>query len=419
MNGFLTLGLSEPLLRAIAERGYVTPTPVQQKAIPAILRGNDVWASAQTGSGKTAAFVLPMLQCMRVSPAESRRWVRALVLVPTRELAIQTAESIESYGAYLPTARKVCVAIGGVSINPQMMDLRGGADVIVATPGRLLDLIDHNALTLSTVEILVLDEADKLMSMGFEDELARVIALLPSHRQNLLFSATFPPSVQTLAEKILRNATHINIDAGNIVADNLIVQRAIEVDPERRVALLHHLLTTHGWSRVLVFVASHGMAEYVAEKLTRLGVVVASLHGDLSQGARTRALADFKSMKVEVLVATDVAARGLDMVELPAVVNYDLPRSPTDYLHRIGRTGRAGVEGMAISFVGVDMDSHFQLIERRHQLSIVRESVAGFERTAAPVQHQQNGGVKGKRKSKKDKLREATAAAALRVADTK
>jgi ATP-dependent RNA helicase RhlE len=419
MNQFLSLGLSEPLLRAIAQHGYVTPTPVQQKAIPAILRGNDVWASAQTGSGKTAAFVLPMLQCMRVSPAESRRWVRALVLVPTRELAMQTAESMEKYGVYLPNTRKVCVAIGGVSINPQMMDLRGGADVVVATPGRLLDLIDHNALTLSAIDILVLDEADKLLSMGFADELARIFALLPTQRQNLLFSATFPPSVQALAATILRNPTHINVDAGNLVADNLIVQRSFEVDPERRVALFHHLLTTHGWSRVLVFVASRSTAEHVAEKLIHLGVSAAPLHGDLSQGARTKALADFKSMRITALVATDVAARGLDIVELPAVVNYDLPRSPTDYLHRIGRTGRAGVEGTAISFVGVDMEAHFRLIERRHRLSIVRECIEGFERTATATQTQPNGGVKGKRKSKKDKLREAMVAATVRTSDTK
>jgi len=406
---FSTLGLSEPLLRAVAEAGYVEPTPVQEAAIPAILRGGDVWASAQTGSGKTAAFVLPLLHALGASRGASPRQVRALVLVPTRELAAQIADAIERYGRHLADACKVCVAVGGVSINPQMMVLRGGADVVVATPGRLLDLVDQNALGLSSVETIVLDEADRLFSLGFADELARVLALLPARRQSLLFSATFPPAVQGLAEDLLRDPTRINVDSGRTPGADAIAQRAIEVDPDKRTLLLRHLLEAHGWSRALVFVASRHGAEHVAEKLRRAGFAAASLHGDLSQGARTEALKDFKAERLRVLVATDVAARGLDIEALPAVVNYDLPRSPTDYLHRVGRTGRAGEAGVAVSFIGAEADAHFRLIERRHHLSVERERIAGFEPTSVAAPRDPHGGVKGKRKSKKDKLREAAA----------
>jgi superfamily II DNA/RNA helicase len=413
---FSSLGLSEPLLRGVADHAHERPTPVQKAAVPAVLRGRDVWASAKTGSGKTAAFVLPILELLGAEPATRPRPVRALVLVPTRELAAQIAEAVASYGRHLPERLKTCVAVGGVSINPQMMALRGGADIVVATPGRLLDLVEQNALRLSEVEILVLDEADRLLSLGFADELARVLALLP-RRQNLLFSATFPPAVRKLAEDLLDDPVRIDVDPGALLGDVVIEQRAIEVDAARRTMLLRHLLTTHAWSHVLVFVASRHAAEHVASKLTKAGIAAAPLHGELSQGARTQALADFKAKRVQVLVATDVAARGIDIVQLPAVVNYDLPRSPVDYLHRIGRTGRAGESGVAISFVTADTAAHFALIEKRHRLRLERERIAGFEPTeiAAPVRDV-HGGVKGKRKSKKDKLREAAARAATTVA---
>jgi superfamily II DNA/RNA helicase len=411
---FDALGLSAPLVRAVTDLGYEAPTPIQAQAIPAILAGRDLWASAQTGSGKTAAFILPILELLGGGPrASARRRVRALVLVPTRELATQIGEAITSYGRHLRDRPKTIVAIGGVSINPQMMGLRGGADIVVATPGRLLDLTDHNALRLDDVEVLVLDEADQMLSLGFADELARVLALL-ERPQSLLFSATFPPAVRTLAENLLHEPLRIEVDAGAPLESTQahITQRAIEVDAPKRTMLLRHLLEKHAWTHVLVFVASRYAAEHVATKLKRAKIAAAPLHGDLSQGARTQALADFKAKRVQVLVATDVAARGIDVVRLPAVVNYDLPRSPVDYLHRIGRTGRAGESGVAISFVSVDTDAHFRLIEKRHELHIERERIEGFEPTelvpTAPARDP-HGGIKGKRKSKKDKLREAAA----------
>ena len=407
---FSSLGLSEPLLRAIAGRDHTTPTPIQAEAIPAVLRGGDVWASAQTGSGKTAAFVLPIIERLVADGPRGRgRFVRVLILVPTRELAAQIAGEIHDYGVYLSqeAALKTLVVVGGVSINPQMMALGGGADIIVATPGRLLDLIDHNAVSLSSVATLVLDEADRMFSLGFADELARIIALLPARRQTLLFSATFPAAVQTLAETLLHNPVRIAI-AATPEGKPDILQRAIEVDVPQRTQLLRNLIVLHDWTRVLVFVATKYATEHVAEKLCRLGIEAAAFHGELSQGARTQALADFKASRVRVLIATDVASRGIDIEQLPVVVNYDLPRSPADYTHRIGRTGRAGESGVAVSFISAETDAHFRLIEKRNRLHIEREQIAGFEpmETIVPSPPP-TGGIKGKRKSKKDKLREA------------
>jgi ATP-dependent RNA helicase RhlE len=409
---FGALGLCDALVRATGAQGYQQPTPVQAEAIPAALRGEDVWASAMTGSGKTAAFVLPLLQALGTRDRLARHPVpvHGLLLVPTRELALQIAEAISVLGAYLPSPPKTVVAVGGVSINPQMLALRGGADIVVATPGRLLDLVDHNALSLAGVQVLVLDEAERLLSLGFAAELARVMTLLPPRCQKLLFSATFPPAVRALAEDLLHGPTRINIDAGATPDTSVIVQRVIMVDAGRRTMLLRHLLQEHGWSRVLVFVATKHAADHVAVKLQRAGLSAAALHGDLSQGTRTQVLAEFKNQQLQILVATDLAARGIDITDLAAVVNYDLPRSPTEYLHRIGRTGRAGHSGVALSFVNGTTAPHFGLIERRHRLSLPREIVPGFE----PVEDAQppinpHGGVKGKRKSKKDKLREAAA----------
>ena len=433
MSAFASLGLSEALVRAVAELGYAEPTPIQTEAIPAILAGRDLWASAQTGSGKTAAFVLPILHMLADGPTIPRsRPVRALIVAPTRELAAQIADVVGECTSRLPIRPKTVLAVGGVSINPQLMALRGGADIVVGTPGRLLDLVDHNALRLSSVEILVLDEADRLLSLGFAEELARVLSLL-ERRQSLLFSATFPASVRALAAEVLEEPLRIDVAAGTSLGDaeSPVVQRAIEVDAPRRTMLLRHLVETQGWSHVLVFVASRHAAEHVAEKLNRAAErssvrgagkaarkVAVALHGQLSQGARTQALADFKEKRVQVLVATDLAGRGLDIAALPAVINYDLPRSAVDYLHRVGRTGRAGEEGVAISFVSADTEAHFRLIEKRHHLHIERERIAGFEpapvteavafEAALPVRDP-HGGVKGRRKSKKDKLREAAA----------
>jgi superfamily II DNA/RNA helicase len=415
---FSALKLTVPLLRAVVEKGYAAPTLIQAEAIPAVLAGRDVWASAQTGSGKTAAFALPVLQRLAAAKRPAGRFVRALVLVPTRELAVQIGESVRRYGRFLPEPIKTLVVYGGVSINPQMMALGGGADVIVATPGRLLDLIDHNAVSLSAVTTLVLDEADRLLALGFAEELARIIKLVPAQRQTLLFSATFPPAVEKLAQDLLRDPVRVEVIAP--VEDQPdIEQRAIEVDAPRRTQLLRHLIQTHGWSRVLVFVATKYLTEHVADKLRRAGLKAEALHGELSQGARMTALADFKASKVQVLIATDVAARGLDIVSLPVVVNFDLPRSSADYTHRIGRTGRAGEHGVAVSFVSAETHAHFGLIEKRNRLAITREQIAGFEPEVheapiaafapEPVAAPATGGVKGKRKSKKDRFREAMA----------
>jgi ATP-dependent RNA helicase RhlE len=407
---FQALGISEPLLRAVAEHGYRGPTAVQRAVIPELLGARDVWAQASTGSGKTAAFVLPILELLSRRQLVLPRRVQALILVPTRELAKQTADSIAAFRRHLRQRPKTVVILGGVSINPQMMELRGGADIVVATPGRLLDLVAKNALSLATVSQLVLDEADRLLEHGFADELGRIVALLPEDRQTLLFSATFPPAVTRLAEQLLR--TPVRIDVTEPPADvPAIEQRAIEVDAPRRTQLLRHLLEHHDWERVLVFVATTHAAEHVSAKLRGAGINAIALHGKLSQGARTRALDLFRASNVHVLVATDLAARGLDITGLPAVVNYDLPRSPNDYVHRIGRTGRAGERGVAISFITAEMHAHFALIERTHQHYVVPERVAGFEPTEAPRPVSTAGGVKGVRKSKKDKLREAAARA--------
>ncbi|MFA6069957.1 MAG: DEAD/DEAH box helicase [Janthinobacterium sp.] len=412
---FSSLGLIPALVRAVDKAGYAAPTAIQAAAIPAILRGSDVLGAAQTGSGKTAAYALPLLQAL-MAPAAGPRQVRALILVPTRELAAQVGQTVHALAKPLPIKLKISVLFGGVSINPQMMDLRGGADIVVATPGRLLDLVRQNAVKLGGVSVCVLDEADRLLDMGFSEEINAILALLPGKRQNLFFSATFPDSVQALADSLLKEPVRIEV-ASEAQDKPDIVQRAITVDVPRRTQLLRYLILQQQWDRVLVFVATKYAAEHVADKLQRAGLHVGAFHGEFSQGTRSQLLADFKAGRLQVLVATDVAARGIDIVGLPAVVNYDLPRSAVDYTHRIGRTGRAGESGTAISFVTADTEAHFRLIENRNDLRIVREVVAGFEPTELPapvsaVTDTVNGGVKGARKSKKDKLREAAAMAA-------
>ena len=406
---FTSLGLSPDLVRAAGELGFNTPTPVQSEAIPVVLRGADLLASAQTGSGKTGAFGLPLLQRLQQGPQHTPRRVRALVLVPTRELAAQVGEVLRTLGSHLPQRLKIAVVFGGVSINPQMLGLRGGADVVVATPGRLLDLLEQNALKLSAVETLVLDEADRLLDLGFSEELQRVLALLPAQRQNLFFSATFPPQVQSLASTLLRDPVRVEV-AATPANEPGIVQRVIAVDAIKRTELLRHLLKENDWARVLVFVATKYAAEHVAWKLHKNGIFATPFHGDLSQGARTKVLAEFKNEQWDVVVTTDLAARGIDIAQLPVVLNYDLPRSAVDYVHRIGRTGRAGEPGLAVSFVSAGTEAHLRLIEKRQGLSLPREVIAGFEPTEAAVPESPGtGGIKGKRPSKKDKLRAAAA----------
>lgn len=408
---FTSLGLAPALAQAAAELGFTAPTPIQQAAVPVVLSGADLLATAQTGSGKTAAYALPMLQRLQGVAPQSPRRVRALVLVPTRELAAQVGEVVRSLAHALTHRPKVVVAFGGVSINPQLMSLRGGADIVIATPGRLIDLVEHNALRLSAVETLVLDEADRLLDLGFADELARVLAWLPPQRQNLFFSATFPPAVEALAGRLLQQPQRVDVPS-EPQTDAVVLQRVIAVDANRRTQLLRRLILDNRWERVLVFVATQYSAERVAAKLHQGDLFATSFHGGLSQGARQQTLQEFKEKRWDVVVTTDLAARGIDIAQLPVVVNYDLPRSAVDYVHRIGRTGRAGADGLAISFVSAATEAHFRLIEKRQGLSLPREQIAGFEPTEeAPPPAPGGGGIKGKRPSKKDKLRAAQAAA--------
>ncbi len=416
---FAQLGLNAELQSSAAQAGFTTPTPVQVESIGPVLNGRDVLATAQTGSGKTAAYVLPVLQLLMATAASrdeapKKRITQVLVLVPTRELATQVSDVLRDLARPLTQSIKVGTVFGGVSINPQMMSLRSGADVVVATPGRLLDIVDHNALNLGHVQHLVLDEADRLLDLGFAEELQRILALLPAKRQNLLFSATFEPAVQTLAEALLSNPARITIAHTEAHTPD-IAQRAIQVDEKSRTALLRHLIKTHAWKRVLVFVATRYACEHVANKLYKAGVFATAFHGEMSQGARQDVLAEFKEERWEVVVTTDLAARGIDIAQLPVVVNYDLPRSTTDYTHRIGRTGRAGASGEAVSFVTAATLAHWQLIQKRAQVQLPLEVLEGFEPTEVPPPasplNDGTGGIKGKRPSKKDKLRAAAAAA--------
>jgi ATP-dependent RNA helicase RhlE len=408
------------LHRALDDKHYLAPTAIQSAAIPVILLGQDVLGSAQTGSGKTAAFVLPLLQQVALAPPSSPRRTQALILVPTRELAVQVGEALDILGKYLPQRVKVAVVFGGVSINPQMMRMRGGVDVVVATPGRLLDLLAHNALSIAQVSTLVLDEADRLLDMGFGVELGRILALLPRKRQTLFFSATFSPAIEALASSMLHNPQRVEVLAEATDALD-IAQRAIEVDATRRTQLLRHLIESEKWTRVLVFAATKHATEIIAVKLRGAGITAEPFHGELSQGKRTQVLMDFKAKTLQVVVATDVAARGIDIAQLPVVVNYDLPRSAVDYTHRIGRTGRAGERGLAVSFVSAGTEGHLRLIEKRHGVAVPREQVAGFEPVEVAVAEEgvknapsAHGGIKGARPSKKDKLRAAAAEAATR-----
>ena len=404
---FTHLALDPALQRALADAGFDTATPIQQAAIPPLLAGHDVLATARTGAGKTAAYCLPLLQ-RQLQPGARRC---TLILLPTRELAQQVGDTLWQLSAHLKRP-KIVVAYGGVSINPQLLALRGGADFIVATPGRLLDLIANNAVPLGDIGTLVLDEADRLLALGFADELGRILTLLPAQRQTLLFSATFAANVQKLAASLLRNPQRIAIADEAAPA---ITQRAIDINAADRRAVLLTLLHSGDWPQALVFVNSKHDAAELAQWLQREGVRAAALHGELAQGRRERVLANLKDGTLQVLVATDLAARGIDITALPLVINAELPRSPQDYTHRIGRTGRAGLAGTAISLIDADSRAHFRLIEKRLGLKLAREQLAGYPATDTPAPRlaaaDDNGGIKGKRMSKKDKLRAAAAAA--------
>lgn len=377
MTDFTSLGLSEALLRAIDEQGYKTPTPIQQQAIEPILAGKDVLASAQTGTGKTAAFTLPILEKLSKTAEKSkgRQPVKALILTPTRELAAQIAENVKAYSRYLPI--RSLVVFGGVSINPQMMKLRGGVDVLIATPGRLLDLEHQNAVDLSRVEMLVLDEADRMLDMGFIHDIRRVINKLPKKRQNLLFSATFSKDITGLANSLLHDPVSIAVAPRNSAAES-VTQFVHLVDKKRKTELLSHLIGLENWSQVLIFTRTKHGANKLAEQLNLDGIKSAAIHGNKSQGARTRALADFKDGKLKALVATDIAARGLDIDQLPYVVNFELPQVAEDYVHRIGRTGRAAATGKAVSLVCVDEHGLLADIERLLKREIPRLALEGY-----------------------------------------
>ena len=374
---FSSLGLSEQLVRATSDQGYETPSPIQAQAIPAVLSGRDVMAAAQTGTGKTAGFTLPLLQRLGENP-RTGKGPRALILTPTRELAAQVHDSVNLYSKYVPT--KAAVVFGGVKINPQMMKLRKGLDVLVATPGRLMDLYQQNAVRFNEVEILVLDEADRMLDMGFIRDIRKILALLPAKRQNLLFSATFSNEIRTLAEGLLDNPVQVEVAARNTSAEN-IKQSVYPVDQSQKTALLSKLVRDNSWDQVLVFTRTKHGANRLTQKLEKDGITAAAIHGNKSQGARTRALADFKAGEVRVLVATDIAARGLDIKQLPQVVNFELPNVPEDYVHRIGRTGRAGESGHALSLVSADEGKKLAGIERLIKKQLPRTEVEGFEPT--------------------------------------
>lgn len=380
---FAELGLAPELLRAIADEGYTQPTPIQAQSIPLVLAGRDLLGAAQTGTGKTAAFTLPILnKLIATPPTGAQRQVRVLVLVPTRELAAQVGESIRTYGRHLP-AVKTAIIFGGVGINPQIDQLRRGVDIVVATPGRLLDHLQQRTVNLSGIQMLVLDEADRMLDMGFIRDIRRVIAVLPKQRQNLLFSATFNNDIRGLAESLLNNPASVEVAPRNTTAER-VEQRVHFVDKSRKTALIAHLVKAGDWQQVLIFTRTKHGANRLAEQLMREGIVSDAIHGNKSQNARTRALADFKSGKVRVLVATDIAARGIDIDQLPHVINHELPNVPEDYVHRIGRTGRAGAEGEAISLVSGDERAFLKDIQRLLRREIPVVVIPGFEVGSAP-----------------------------------
>lgn len=403
---FSTLGLSPQILRALHESNYTKPTNIQSEVIPLVLSRHDVLARAQTGSGKSASFVLPILELWSKSVGEGKPKIKALVLTPTRELTLQVAQTFEVFGAFLPRKPKVVSIIGGESLSDQLFTIQKGCDIVVATSGRLLEVLKKKQMNLSYLDFFVLDEADKMLDLGFAEELELILKEIPSKRQNLLFSATYPPKMQTIASKITQNPIEVTIESEEPTAES-ISQRVIEVNHENRGPLLRHLLETEKWEQVLVFMANKRATDNIAAKFKKYGFLAESFHGDLLQDERIHTLAQFKAKKIRILFSTDIAARGLDIDDITCVINFDLPRSPADYIHRIGRTGRAGKSGIAVSFIAYEDKDHFALIEKRSKIKLDREQIAGFELTGtAPVKEKGPEPVKGKGKSKKDKLRE-------------
>ena len=407
---FKDLGLIDPLLKAIGDKNYANPSPIQEKSIPLILQGCDILASAQTGTGKTAGFAIPMIQILTRSNNSSHKKIRALILTPTRELAAQVLEDVQSYSKYVKI--KSTVIFGGVNQNPQVLALKQGIDILVATPGRLMDLQQQGHLSLKNLEFMVLDEADRMLDMGFLRDIKKIIQMMPQKRQNLLFSATFSKDIKKLANGLLTNPKIVEATPENSTAER-IDQAVYRVDAKRKTALITKLIWEGNWHQVLIFTRTKHGANRLAQKLEKAKITAAAIHGNKSQSARTKALANFKSGEVSVLVATDIAARGLDIPLLPYVVNYELPNVPEDYVHRIGRTGRAGASGIAMSLVSSEEQEYLTSIEKLLGMQIQSGVVEGFEPTKGPVEggkkrvknHKQNfpnrsKGFKNRRKSK-------------------
>lgn len=403
---FSSLKLSPQILKSLEKSGFSKPTPIQEKVIPLVLAGKDVMARAQTGSGKSASFVLPVLELLAQRKTEGKAKIKALVLTPTRELTIQVSEAFKTFGEFLPTRLKVVSIIGGESIGNQLYEIQQGCDVVVATSGRLIDVITKKQMNLSHIEFLILDEADKMLDLGFAQELEHILQEIPQKRQNLLFSATYPPKMIQIATRITSEPVEISIEFEEPTVKE-ITQRVIQVNRENRAPLLRHLIKEERLEQVLVFMANKRATDNIAAKFRKHGFKAESFHGDLYQDERNETLSDFKTKKVNILFATDLVSRGLDIKDIDCVVNFDLPRSPADYIHRIGRTGRAGKSGLAISFISHEDDSHFKLIEKRSNIKLSREQIEGFELTGeTPKKEKGPAPVKGKGKSKKDKLRE-------------
>ncbi len=378
---FSELGLIDVLLARLSELDHQQPTPIQTQAIPSILTGHDLIAGANTGSGKTAAFALPLLQQIHTNKTKESKsskgnFVTGLILVPTRELAKQVADNIKSLAAHFNGSIKIQAVFGGVSANTQMLALRGGTDILVATPGRLLDLVSSNAVKFERLKTLIIDEADRMLSLGFTEELQALLAMLPKQKQTLLFSATFPEQVKSLTENLLNDPKQIFLQSAE---ESTLVQRVFNVDKGQKTALLAHLIKQHEWRQALIFVNAKRACEHLSQKLEKRGIKAEVFHGDKGQGARNRVIDAFKAGEIEVLIATDIAARGLDIEKLPVVLNFDLPRSPADYMHRIGRSGRAGEVGLALSLIDHDDLHHFSVIEKKNKIKLEREQVAGFE----------------------------------------
>ncbi|WP_297440567.1 DEAD/DEAH box helicase [Sulfurimonas sp.] len=402
---FSSLGLSDNITLALKNKAYKKPTEIQEKVIPLIFEGKDVMAMAQTGSGKSASFILPLLQMLSQKKRDTKAKIKILVLTPTRELTLQVGAALEEFGAFLIQQPKVVSLIGGQSIGDQLYKIQQGCDILVATSGRFLDVLRKKQMNLSFLEYLVLDEADKMLNLDFTQELDLVLEALPKKRQNMLFSATYPEKMLHIASKVLTNPVEVSIKESQTV--DTIEQRVIEVNRENRGPLLRHLLKENKWDLVLVFMANKRATDNIAEKFRKYGFEAASFNGDLDQELRNQTLTAFKERKIKILFATDIAARGLDIEDIDCIINYDLPRSPADYIHRIGRTARAGKSGVAISFIDHETQEHFFLIEKRSGIKLRRQSIKGFElQGEAPKKRKGPAPVKGKGKSKKDKLRE-------------